>query len=132
MIKELCKTFTESEDAIQAYFGYKEDWKKIPIEACLDDYWMVSVEEEDGGGFYVTSTEPFTLESLEAGNNIYAGRIYTQRFLPKYIYRKEDFTMVSVDTQTDGNKFLYIFDNSKECTDPELIAKYRDRWWNLR
>jgi len=29
--------------------------------------------------------------------------------------------MVCVDTQTDGNKFLMIFDNEKECKDKDII-----------
>lgn len=57
-----------------------------------------------------------TLEDLndEEKGNYYSNEIYTQRFLPKYVYRTKDYTMISVDTHTDGNKFLQIFDNSKE------------------
>lgn len=45
---------------------------------------------------------------------MYSNEIYTQRFLPKWVYRGKDYTMICVDTHTDGNKFLQIFDNSKE------------------
>jgi hypothetical protein len=44
----------------------------------------------------------------------YAAEIYTQRFLPKWVYRGAEYTMVCVDTRTDGNKFLMVFDNKKE------------------
>ncbi len=30
------------------------------------------------------------------------------------VYRGQDYTMISVDTHVDGNKFLQIFDNKKE------------------
>src|SRR6478752_5988412 len=44
----------------------------------------------------------------------YSDPIYTNRHLPKYVYRGAEFTMICVDTQIDGNKFLAIYDNSKE------------------
>ena len=56
-----------------------------------------------------------TPEQLDdADGNYYEDEIYTQRFLPKWVYRGEDYTMVCVDTHTDGNQFLRIFDNLKE------------------
>jgi hypothetical protein len=33
--------------------------------------------------------------------------------------------MVSADTQTDGNKFLMVFDADKECTDEALRSQYK-------
>jgi hypothetical protein len=58
--------------------------------------------------------EPLTKELVEGGAT-YSAVIYRQRFLPKWVYRKDDFTMICADTQTDGNKYLMIFDNQKEC-----------------
>jgi len=46
--------------------------------------------------------------------SFYRNDIYTQRFLSKWVYRGEDYTMICVDTHTDGNKFLQIFNNKKE------------------
>jgi hypothetical protein len=53
------------------------------------------------------------LDDWEAGE-YYSNEIYTQRFLPKWVYRTDDYTMICVDTHVDGNKFLQIFDNAKE------------------
>ena len=47
-------------------------------------------------------------------DNYYSNEIYRQRYLPKHIYEKDDYTMICVDTHTDGNKYLSIFDNSKK------------------
>lgn len=56
-----------------------------------------------------------TLEELESEEgDYYEHEIYTQRFLPKWVYRGEDYTMICVDTRVDGNKFLQVFDNKKE------------------
>lgn len=112
---------------IYDYFGYVEDWKVIPIDNRLGDHWMV-ILNENGGGSYVHSPEPFTEESVKAGSTIYSGSIYTQRFLTKWVYRGEEYTMVCADTHTDGNKFLMIFENSKECKDDALKQLYLDHW----
>jgi len=54
------------------------------------------------------------LEELKDDADYYEDTIYQQRFLPKYIYEGLEYTMISVDTQTDGNKFLAVFDNKKK------------------
>jgi hypothetical protein len=43
----------------------------------------------------------------------YENVVYTQRFLRKWVYESDDYTMIVVDTMTDGNKFLKVFDNEK-------------------
>jgi len=105
LMKEL-DAYNESIKAIHEYFGYKEDWVVIPIDDGTDYYWRLNLNE-DGGG---TVDFGETTEEIET----YSNEIYTQRFLKKWVYRGKDFTMICVDTQMDGNKFLQIFDNSKE------------------
>lgn len=117
-------------DEIHEYFGYKEDWKCIPMNSQLDQYWFITGDGRVGDK-YVHSPEPLTKESIEAGSNIYSGSIYTQRFLPKWVYRGKEFTLVCADTHTDGNKFLMIFDNNKECKDDKLKEAYIGKWTNL-
>jgi hypothetical protein len=109
------------------FFGYNQDWRVIPLDDHTDDHWML-FEDADGRGSYVYSGEPFTDKSIKDGMTIYGGSIYTQRFLPKWVYRAEGFTMVCADTHTDGNKFLMVFDNSKECTDKEMKDLYKAHW----
>jgi len=102
------------------YFGYVEDYVKIPLRDDTDAHWLL-LENKHGGGHVWYAPEELTLE-LFLGKNLdrkdvgtfYGDSIYTQRFLPKWVYRGKDFTMICVDTHTDGNKFLAIFANAKE------------------
>ena len=96
---------------IYEYFGYQEDWAVIPIDDARECYWEL-MEDGTGGGEVLFHENKEDV--VERSGNHYANIIYTQRFLPKWVYRGKDFTMICVDTHTDGNKFLQIFDNSKE------------------
>lgn len=120
---KLLKEYFELEQKIFDYFGYKEDWVVIPLEDQTGCYWFLTGEKQ--GDTCVWYDAPFTIEVVQDGA-IYDGPIYTQRYLSKWVYRREDYTMVCVNTQTDGNKFLMIFDNAKECKDPEIIEAYRN------
>jgi len=119
---KILQKYFELQKQIYDYFGYEENWKVIPLDDATDHYWMVHK------GRYVHSDEPFTLESIEAGDKIYGGSIYTQRFLNQHVYRGPEYTMVCADTQADDNKLLMVFDNSKECTDPKLKEAYDLNW----
>jgi len=94
------------QNEIYEYFGYAEDWVVIPIDDAREYYWSLLL---DNVGFAKTIKE---LENEEG--EYYENEIYKQCFLPKHVYRGKDYTMICVDTHTDGNKFLQIFDNSKE------------------
>lgn len=96
---------------IHEYFGYKEDWVVIPIEDRREFYWHIEGAEDGGEVQY--HEKPLTADLVEDGAH-YEDSIYTQRFLPKWVYRAEKYTMICVDTHTDGNKFLAIFANDKE------------------
>ena len=92
------------------HFGYVEDWKAIPLDDARDYYWKLTGE---GPGFVRFAETIEDLEDIDGGN-YYQNSIYTQRFLPRWVYRADDYTMIAVDTHTDMNKFLSIFDNKKE------------------
>lgn len=116
----ITKTFanySNTLDEIHAYFGYVEDWVVIPLDLeTIDVRWYL--DEQDNG----TGTVYFFSETDE----VYAHQIYTQRFLPKWVYRKEDFTMICCDTQVDGNKFLCVFDNTLEIGKEQLTEQMKD------
>lgn len=97
------------QEKIYKYFGYVEDWVAIPIDDRREYYWKIVGGEQHGGEVEYCTEPTFTDE-----DHLYSDSIYTQRFLPKWVYRGEDYTMIVVDTHTDGNKFLAIFDNTKE------------------
>jgi hypothetical protein len=103
--------YFELQKEIFEYFGYTEDWKKIPLSDDRE-YWWYLVQNKDGSGYVI-----FAKKKEDATNNTgeyFRNEIYTQRFLPKYVYRGKDFTMIACDTRTDDNKLLGIFDNAKE------------------
>jgi len=101
---------------VHEYFGYKEDWRVIPLSDETEFYWTLNGEGSGGEVHFADTIED--LQDEEAGN-FYSHEIYTQRFLPKFVFRGADYTMISCDTHTDGNKFLCIFDNKKEIKKEE-------------
>lgn len=119
-LQEMLKAYFELQEKIYSFFGYKEDWKVIPLDDCTEMYWCCTTKNEKSHGKVLFCKEPLTKEIIEYGD-YYEDTIYTQRFLPKFIYRTENYTMISVDTQTDGNCFLAIFDNTKEVKYEDLF-----------
>jgi hypothetical protein len=93
------------------YFGYIEDWVVIPIDDRRNLLWKIIGDERSGSVQYAYTSKD--LNNEEAGN-YYEDEIYTQRFLPKWVYRGEEYTMICVDPHVDGNKFLAIYTNDKE------------------
>lgn len=115
---ELLDQYKSFEKQIHDYFGYVEDWVVIPLEDNREMFWHLS-----GEGPGDTVRYAGTLEDLlddEAGE-YYEDEIYTQRFLPKWVYYGEEYTMVCSNPMVDGNKFLRIFSNDKRVKnlDPE-------------
>ncbi len=110
---KLLSKFLKKQEELFEYFGYKEDWRAIPIDSAVQYYWKIIGSESDGSVGFADSEE----ELLGECGNYYENEIYTQRFLPKWVYRGKEYTMIVVDTHVDGNKFLQIFDNKLERND---------------
>lgn len=108
---KLLDDYFKIQKEIYDYFGYKEDWVVIPIDDARQYYWHLTNEGYGDKVLFAKDKNNVFEGTNEDG---YSNEIYTQRFLPKWVYRGKDFTMICVDTHTDGNKFLQIFDNSKE------------------
>ena len=110
---KLLNDYQDIRQQVFNYFGYVEDWVVIPLDDATMYYWRLTGE---GHGDEVQFAD--TVEELKnEEGNYYVNEIYTQRFLPKWVYRGAEYTMVVVDTHTDGNKFLQIFDNTKEVVE---------------
>ena len=103
---KLLKEYFELQKKIYDYFGYVEDWKVIPIEDGTEFYWC---SDEENNIYFADKKEHL----FDGSGNYYHTSIYQQRFLPKFDYKTDKYTMICSDTHTDGNKFLAIFDNSK-------------------
>ena len=113
-MNELIDDYFALQKKVHEAFGYVEDWVMIPMEDSRESVWYINGTDQDGDVVFADSEEQ--LRDEEAGD-YYSNEIYTQRFLPKWVYRAEDFTMICVDTHCDGNKYLQIFDNKKEIKD---------------
>jgi hypothetical protein len=127
-MKNILNTYFDAQKELFDYFGYVEDWKVIPLDNQTGNYWMICGPENLNSTRVVWSQKSFTKELLEAGTEIYSGVIYTQRFLPKWVYRGKDYTMIAIDTQCDDNKMLMIFENEKECKDLTMTETYNENW----
>ena len=104
---KLLNKYFKLQKEIYNYFGYEEDLVVIPLEDSTDEYWCLN--EEKG---YVRFGNIYDI--VNDNGDYCENEIYRQRFLNKWVYRTGDYTMICVDTHVDGNKFLQIFDNSKE------------------
>jgi len=116
------------QEEVFKYFGYTQDWKVIPLDPQLGRHWMICGPEDNRNTKVAYGNKPFTEKLIEEGKELYSGTIYTQRFLPKWVYRGKDYTMVAVDTQCDDNKVLMVFENKLECTDQTLKDLYNACW----
>lgn len=106
---ELLDKYSELQEQLFDYFGYVEDWRVFPVDDARMYFWRL--DGEGPGNVHFAETEE---ELRNETGKYYVNSIYTQRHLSKWVYRGENYTMIVVDTHTDGNKFLQIFDNRKE------------------
>ena len=122
--------YFEIECEIKEALGWKDSWKILPLNDNRSRYWMLAGGNKSTGqgSIVVTSDEPFTRANVEAGKVIYGSEIYTQRDHERWIFRAGGVVLTPVDTQTDGNIFLYLLDVEKEVVDEELENIYLDCW----
>lgn len=102
MIKQALDQIQTISQQIYAYFGYVEDWTVLPFDDCTDHVWKLT---NDG------------VDYADVVDNFDDGEYYSNEFYRSArssVYRGAEFTAVAVDTFCDGNKFLQIFDNTKE------------------
>jgi hypothetical protein len=118
------------EKAIKEALGWVDSWKVIPLEDERDSYWMVAGGDKltGRGSSIVRSPKPITSAMAEEGKEIYSGHVYTQRDHDCWILRAGNDVLVPVDTQTDGNIFLYLLDAAKEIHDVDAEQNYLECW----
>ena len=102
---------------IHDYFGYVEDWVLIPLDDNREMFWTYYPNGRGGGSVDYALTKEALLDK-DAGD-YYSFDVYTQRFLPKWVYRGDALTMICGDPHVDGNHFLYIFNNLNEVKHDE-------------
>lgn len=107
---ELLDQYQALRDQIFSYFGYVEDWQVFPLDDSRHYFWKLDGEGPGTVKFAETEHDLFD----ESGTCCYENEILALLHLSKSVYRGADYTLVVVDTHTDGNKYLQIFSNAKE------------------
>jgi len=125
-LEEKIDQYFSLQKEIHEAFGYQEDYRVIPMDDARDVKWWFLTDEKSGKLYYgyTELTEEIALE----GNEFYSSEIYTQRHLPKWVYRTNQYTLVCNDTHADLNVFLTIFPNDKELKDEKLKASVTENW----
>lgn len=114
-------------DKIFAHVGYKQDWCVWQIDDSRDQFWAINPapnppgDDRERGDIWFSSKRE-TIEYVIThggewgphGSDFYSNTVYTNRFLPKWVYRGPLLTMIVADTHTDGNKYLQLFRNENE------------------
>lgn len=118
---DLITEYFTLQQQIHDYFGYVEDWVVLPLMDYRNYFWNLEDRGTYGGSVTFSKQRHNLYNCLYGyeddefdGDDIYSYEIYTQRFLPKWVYPGEESTLVCVDTGVDGNRFLCIFDNAKQ------------------
>lgn len=104
-MKELI-AYKEALKAVHDYFGFVEHWQVYPIDDATKYWWIIN----DGEVLFYDSFEAY---GTQDGIHSYSNEIfYNVNY--QTIWKGKEYTMILVDTHTDGNRFLQIFDNSKK------------------
>lgn len=97
--------YNEALNEVYNYFGFTPDWVVYPIDDRREYLWQIIDNEVVKFGE--------SLEVMNSDGNYYEQDIYRQRFYKKHIYEGPEYTMIFVDTRTDGMKYFAIYDNKK-------------------
>lgn len=108
---KLLDDYFDLQQEVFSYFGYIENWQILPLADSRKYYWRIVGGEGYGGTVCFAKSES---ELKNKTGHYYENEVYTQRHLPRWVYRGKDYTLVVVDTHTDGNQLLQIFSNDKE------------------
>lgn len=126
-IDDTVDRYFEEREAIFAHVGYVEDWRVLPLDDSRKMFWAVDEHENEWVKFSPEREAlRYWLQEHEDeygpyGDKLYENAIYTQRHLPKWVYRGTELTLVVVDTQTDFNCFLQLFRNTNEIRSTRMM-----------
>lgn len=116
-MKELDEYF-RLRQVIYDLFQFTEAWRVYPLDDMRDAWWSMdgdtvwwSEKKENHQQFI---DQEYDIDDIP-DSDLYSGEIRGSRHLDKSIYEDADkkLTMIVVDTNTDFNVFLMIFDNDK-------------------
>ena len=100
---KLLDQYFELQKKVYDYFGYVEYSVVIPLDDAREYFWQC-----DGVTVRFAKTET---ELVSQAGDYYVYEVYMVRLLPEWVYEGDEFTMICVDTHSDGNRFLQVFAN---------------------
>lgn len=115
MLRHALAEHARLDKVIREFFGYVENWRFAPIDDRTNMHWMVIREKLAFRG------NPFTIDNIDMGSS-------SSALIVGRILRGSGFAMVEVDTQSDGNRFLFVLDEALECKDAALCEHYEEMW----
>lgn len=118
---KLLNEYSQLQDQLFDYFGFKQEWLHLPVIDVTGCYWDLGEDSIEGDCVVFIEEEEFS----DFPKCHYKWPRLEHRFFKKWIYPGKDYTMLVVDTQTDGNRVLAIFDNSKRRRDINTSFKSR-------
>ena len=105
----LFEALEKAEKDLFDHVGFGNDsWQVFPIENDTEYFWKIN--ENQDTVLFSSSKDDID----DDGNSQYSAEIYQSRHFKKWVYRGEKYTMIIIDTNTDGNKFFAFFDNERE------------------
>lgn len=122
---QLLDIYLQAKQEIYAYFGYEPEWKVYPLYDNRQYFWALNGKSE----VVFAENKENILWHDEACEYVYPDGcedFYSESIIGEKIYVGKDYTMICMDTLTDGNKFLSIFTNSKQITEAPLFNEYID------
>lgn len=127
--------YFEAREKLLDSFGFESSsWRVFPLDDRTGEHWMlVGGDHVTGEGAHVvyqgSSGVPMTVDAIRMGK-VCSGSIYTQRHLPRWIWRSASHahTMMLVETGCDMNTLLMVFDDGLEITLPEARRAYAEDW----
>jgi hypothetical protein len=100
LIENVMDSFLTAREAIFKHVGYVENWSVLPIDDSRDEFWAVDKQEREWVKFS-PSHEALTYwlakhddEYGPYSEELYQNEIYTQRHLPKWVYRGAELTLI--------------------------------------
>ena len=131
-MKEIDEYFKLQQE-IYDLFQYEEQWRVYPLDDRRDVWWSIEGNtvwwSEKKENHQQLIDQEYDYDDIP-NDDVYSGEIRGSRHLDKSIYEdaEKKFTMIIVDTNTDFNVFLMIFDNDKrlKSIDTDDIEDFDD------
>lgn len=101
MIDQLLSDYARAEKAIHAHFGYRPEWREYPVRDERGQWWFVY----KNCLYHQYKRFPHDEGNIRLGN-------FCKSDVSAVNRSDDGYTLLTLDTRTDGNKCLSIFENA--------------------